>query len=174
MIKLVIAGSRSVRPTPEMIDQAVREIAVMLGHVVEVDDEVRQGWVGEVICGEAEGGDAAGAVWAHLRAIPIWHEPITNGDVERWGKYVAPKMRNRRMSERADAAICYWDGTSNGTTDFVTRMVLRRKPVLVVPMKPEPGARRHPGPRAAKPCCPRFAHGDGTHDLACKVGGRPR
>jgi hypothetical protein len=113
-VKLVIAGSRTVSPTIEDIDAALTE----------------------VICGDAAGADTCGALWARSRGIPLHHEPVTQDDYAQHGRYMGPKMRNRRMAERGDALLAFWDGTSGGTADMVTRMVARDKPVRVVPYKP--------------------------------------
>jgi DNA-binding CsgD family transcriptional regulator len=51
-------------------------------------------------------------------------------------------MRNRRMAERAAAAVVLWDGRSGGSSDMVARMVARDKPVEVVPWKAPHGQRR--------------------------------
>lgn len=111
---MVIAGSRTVSPTIEDIDAALTE----------------------VICGDAAGADTCGALWARSRGIPLHHEPVTQDDYAQHGRYMGPKMRNRRMAERGDALLAFWDGTSGGTADMVTRMVARDKPVRVVPYKP--------------------------------------
>ncbi len=60
-------------------------------------------------------------------------EPIITDDIDRWGKYVGPRMRNRRLAERGDAALIFWDGVSGGSADMCTRMVARDKPVRVIP-----------------------------------------
>lgn len=135
LIKLVIAGSRTVDPTVETIDAEVLKLPIDWQGYLPTPENFRK-VIGEVIDGDADGGDRAGRRWADARGIPVHHEPITPEDVRLWGKYVAPKMRNRRMSERGDIGLVFWDGKSNGATDFVTRMVLRRKHVEVVPTKP--------------------------------------
>lgn len=99
----------------------------------------------EVINGGAKGPDAAGGEWAIRRGIPVHREPITAEDIAKHGSYLGPKMRNRRMAVRGDAAIVLWDGKSGGSADMVCRMVARSRPVIVVPMRPpprDPDARR--------------------------------
>jgi hypothetical protein len=125
--KLVIAGSRSVSPTPEEIDQAFRRIDPS-GLLFSPGD------VTEVISGCATGADRAGEAWASVRGIAVHREPVTDEDYKRFGKFVAPRMRNRRMAERGDMAIIFWDGLSGGSADMCTRMVARDKPVRVIPM----------------------------------------
>lgn len=123
---MIIAGSRTVSPTVDEIKRAIEQhdpSGILL---------VPDGWR-EVVCGCAPGADRAGEAFAKARGIPLWHEPITPHDIERYGKYLAPKMRNRRMAERADAALLFWDGTSGGTADMAIRMVARDKIVRVIP-----------------------------------------
>jgi hypothetical protein len=123
-MKLVIAGSRTVSPTIEDIDAALTGILFEGG----ID-------VTEVICGDAAGADTCGALWARSRSIPLHHEPVTPEDYAQHGRYLGPKMRNRRMAERGDAALIFWDGLSGGSADMACRMLARDKPVRVVPYK---------------------------------------
>lgn len=139
-VKLIIAGSRTVDPSVEDVEAAVRRLPIW-GEIPgsrdgpRLTDEQISAGISLVISGDARGGDAAGDRWARSRSIEVHHEPITEEDVRRYGKYVAPKHRNMRMAERGDLALVFWNGISNGTTDLVTRMVLRGKPVEVVPTK---------------------------------------
>lgn len=128
-MRLIIAGSRTVAPAPAAIDAAFDDFLFVLGDV------------SEVISGGARGADAAGEAWAAARGIAVRRDPVSEMDYERFGKYLAPKMRNRRMAERADAALVFWDGTSGGSADMVTRMVARGKPVRVIPTARSPRKR---------------------------------
>lgn len=141
-IKLIIAGSRTLYPTPEEIDAEVLKMPIW-GDITPDIANVRE-VIGMVVSGRSPGGgtDLAGEDWATARGIPIHAEPITDEDWRRWGKYIAPKVRNARLCEVGDAALCFWDHQSNGTTDTVTRMVVRHKLVEVVPMRPKKGQRR--------------------------------
>jgi len=125
-MKLIIAGSRTVSPTPAEIDAAIRRIDPneLLFHIPEVS---------LVISGTAAGADTAGEAWAKEKNITVHREPVTTADYKRFGRQIAPKMRNRRMAELADAAIVFWDGTSGGSADMVCRMVARDKLVRVIP-----------------------------------------
>jgi hypothetical protein len=135
VVKLVIAGSRTVSPTIAEIDDALAQ-ALFDWHIPLCADKGFADRVLEVICGDAAGVDFAGEQWARARGIPIHHEPITAGDIAQHGKYVGPRMRNRRMAERGTHAIIFWDGVSAGSADMACRMVARSKPVRVVPCKP--------------------------------------
>lgn len=119
-IKLIIAGSRTVHPTIEQIDEWVSR---------NIDAEGCR--VDEVVSGTAEGADQAGERWAEARDIPIKRFPA---DWRRHGK-VAGKLRNREMADYGTEALVFWDGMSSGSCDMVTRMVARGKPVAVVPTK---------------------------------------
>lgn len=149
-------------PTDDEIDDAVLKLPMWdddftAGDLTNRTAEWRSRRLGEipakishVICGESPGGgaDAAGKRWAIARGIELISEPITDEDVRRWGRYVGPKMRNRRMAEIGDLALVFWDGKSNGSTDLVTRMVLRGKLVEVIPTRP---VRRGRSRRATSP-----------------------
>lgn len=135
-ISLIIAGSRTLQPTPAQISTAV---AGMLGDT----DPHAVSRIKEVVSGGARGPDLAGDDWARQLGIPVHREDITEADILEHGKWLGPKMRNRRMANRGDAAIVFWDGTSTGAADMVTRMVVRAKPAIVVPMPAE----RRGGPR---------------------------
>lgn len=133
---VIIAGSRTVSPSVEEIDE-------VLARMFENSHAMREPekWT-EVVCGCARGADRAGQRWAEAKGIDLHHEPITADLIKQYGKYLAPKMRNRRMAERGDAAIVFWDGTSSGSADMVCRMVARGKPVEVVPTKKAKGVER--------------------------------
>lgn len=126
---VIIAGSRTVSPTVEEIDAAILKL-----------DPSRLLWVPadwtEVVCGMAPGADLAGRAWAEARGKQVFREPITTEDIRVHGKYLGPRMRNRRMSQRADAALIFWDGVSGGSSDMCARMVARDKPVRVIPWHP--------------------------------------
>lgn len=127
-MRLVIAGSRTVSPTLAEVEAGIATLRQRYGDLVVAVIE-------EVISGDAAGADNAGAAWAVTNGVPVHHEPIQRDDITTHGKYLGPRMRNRRMAERGDAALLFWDGRSGGTADMCIRMVARGKPVLVVPMR---------------------------------------
>ena len=118
-MKLIIAGSRTVSPTPEEIDSAMDDLLFIKTDVTEV------------VSGTAAGADDAGEVWAAINHIPVTRFPAN------WDKHgkAAGKLRNRQMADYSDALLAFWDGMSNGTADVVTRMVARGKPVRVIAMR---------------------------------------
>ncbi len=121
---VIIAGSRTVSPTVEEIDAAIAKLDPTIWIV--------RAWT-EVVCGMAPGGDLAGKAWAEARGKEVRRVPITTALVDKYGKYLAPKMRNRAMADFADAALIFWDGTSSGSADMCARMNARNKPVAVIP-----------------------------------------
>jgi hypothetical protein len=129
-VRVVIAGSRSVDPSLDDIDRAVATLGLT---------------VTEVVSGCARGADRSGELWAFARDIPLKRFPA---QWELHGSKLAGKFRNREMAIYADAAIVFWDGMSSGAADMVCRMVARRKPVLVVPLRPR--AAPSPGHRGVK------------------------
>lgn len=122
-MKLIIAGSRTVDPTPSEIDAAFDDLLFVVADVTEV------------VSGCAEGADKAGENWARLRGISIRKFMINDEDRKAVGPKLAPKMRNRRMAEYGDAALIWWDGTSGGSADLAIRMAVRDKPVRVIPAR---------------------------------------
>lgn len=123
---VIIAGSRTVSPTVEEIDAAI--VKLDPGGLLWVPAD----WT-EIVCGMAPGADLAGKAWAEARGKVVHRDPITTEDIRVHGKYVGPRMRNRRLAERGDAALVFWDGISGGSADLVARMVARDKPVRVIP-----------------------------------------
>lgn len=143
MISLAIVGSRTVFPSIGEIDLEIDKLPLPWD-ADGAGPEAYRRVIREVIDGWADGGDYAGALWAEARGIPVHPEPITADDIGRRGKYLAPKVRNTRVADRADIGLAFWDGKSSGTTDFVARMVYRRKLVVVVAAHRVPGRPRRP------------------------------
>lgn len=142
-VSLVIVGSRTVFPSVGEIDLEVDKLPLPWDSDGPGPEAYRR-VIREVVDGGADGGDYAGRLWAEARGIPVHDEPITAEDIARWGKYLAPKVRNGRMAERGGMGLAWWDGRSSGTTDYVARMTLRRKLVVVVPTRAVPGRPRRP------------------------------
>lgn len=124
-MKLIIAGSRTVNPSDAEIDAAFDPSGLLFA---KAD-------VTAVVCGMAKGCDLAGARWAKANGIAVIEMPVTEEEYATYGKYIAPKRRNRRMAEEGDIALIFWDGLSGGSADMTTRMVARGKPVRVIPTK---------------------------------------
>ncbi len=143
MWKLIIAGSRSLHPTDDQIDAEILRLPIW-GEIPPDIARVRE-VISLVVSGRSPGGgaDLCGERWAKARGIEVHPEPITEADIRRYGKFLAPKVRNSRVAEVGDIALIFWDGISNGSTDLNMRMTLRRKLVEVVPMRrPKGGGKR--------------------------------
>lgn len=127
-MRLIIGGSSRCWPSIDEIDAAIAK------HVTG-DDPARHG-VTVVMSGNTSAADLAGEAWALERGVEIERYPILKADFTRWGKYHAPRQRNRAMAMRADQALLFWDGSSEKTADMAARMVVRGKPVCIEPYKP--------------------------------------
>lgn len=138
-VRLIIAGSRGVSPTPAQIDPYVQ---ALLESVRKLHPDAEVVLV-EVISGAAYGVDKAGEAWAIAAGVPVHRDPVTEADYAQHGRYHAPKMRNRRMAERGTHALIFWDGMSGGSADMCTRMVVRKKPVETIPWRKRHSPRGH-------------------------------
>lgn len=137
-ISLVIAGSRGVDPSDEEITAAVLKLPLPWGDG-SGDGEPNAGeipaLIREVVCLSSSGRGIIGQNWSISMAIQAHYEHGTPEDVRRWGKFAAPKMRNRRAAARADMGVFFWDGLSDNTPDLYLRMCLREKPVICIPTR---------------------------------------
>ena len=132
-ISLVIAGSRGVDPSDEEITAAVLKLPLpwfVAPSEVDIPTMIR-----EVVCLSSSGRGIIGQNWSISMAIQAHYEHGTPEDVRRWGKFAAPKMRNRRAAARADMGVLFWDGLSDNTPDLYLRMCLREKPVICIPAR---------------------------------------
>lgn len=76
----------------------------------------------EVVCGKAIGVDTLGEQWAtEIVKLPVKPFPVTKEDYRILGRWQAPKARNTRMAEYADALILIWDGESGGSKDMMRK-----------------------------------------------------
>lgn len=110
-MKVIIAGSRTNRNANSILD-AINE----------------SGWreeITEVVCGMAQGSDTLGRLWAEAHDIHVEPFYVSQDDYNRFGRYHAPKVRNTRMAEYADALILVWDGESGGSRDMLEKATVR-------------------------------------------------
>ena len=100
MSKVIIAGSRSLSPTPEEITRFLEKVNVTPT---------------EVVSGGARGVDRAGEVFADTEWLPIKLFPAL------WDEYgkSAGYRRNVEMAKYADVLVCYWDGKSRGSKHMI-------------------------------------------------------
>lgn len=113
-MKVIIAGSRGIlemAPVARAIEQS--------GFLIS-----------EVVCGEANGVDTLGKVWARLNNVPVvsfrpnWYPQ---------GVYnkLAGFQRNEQMAEYSQALVAIWDGKSGGTKHMISCMRKLNKPYFV-------------------------------------------
>ncbi len=120
MKKLLIAGSRNLKPAPEEFDAAVKLL-----------DPTNQRF--EVITGGARGVDTAGAWWA---AISGHIDHTVHADWDKHGKK-AGYIRNAEMvAMEPDYAIIFWDGQSRGTAHTLN-LIKQTKAKYVVVISPQ-------------------------------------
>jgi hypothetical protein len=102
-MKTVIAGSRDLNISVEMLDFIVE----MSGFKIS-----------EVVCGGARCIDLVGKNWAESRDIPVKMFEVTQHDWNTLGKKAGP-LRNQKMAEYAEALLAIWDGKSKGTGSMI-------------------------------------------------------
>jgi len=98
-MRLLIAGSRNIKPTFKEIEEAVHEMDIV--PII-------------VICGMCRGPDKAGAAWAKASGVCVWRLPAPWTIGRHAGAY-----RNNEMAKLADYALIFWDGESHGTQQMI-------------------------------------------------------
>lgn len=111
-MKVIIAGSRGLRPTVEQVQTCV----TLSGYDIT-----------EVVCGGAMGPDMAGKKWAEKVGVFVKMFPA---DWNTHGK-AAGFLRNKRMGEYADGLVAIWDCESRGTVHMIRYMQQMEKPYYV-------------------------------------------
>lgn len=120
-MKLVIAGSRTLDPTPTFILNAIQMMNVPVSDITEI----------EVVSGGAKGVDQAGENFAEDYFIVPLKVTKFPADWYAYGKAAGPK-RNKQMAEYADALLLIWDGDSRGSRNMKETMIALGKPVYEV------------------------------------------
>jgi len=115
-LKLLIAGSRSLKIPAKTIQRICRRANIEIEHLTEV------------VSGKARGVDTSGESFAKELNITIKDFPA---DWSKYGKAAGP-IRNRQMAEYCDAAIIIWDGYSRGSFNMMEEMDRLRKPYYLV------------------------------------------
>jgi hypothetical protein len=109
-MRVIIAGSRGIDEY-NTVESAISEFREGLNDGIEIT---------EVVSGGASGVDSFGERWAYENSVPMMPFDVTEEMYSEYGK-VAPKMRNSRMAEYADALLAIWDGSSSGTKDMIDK-----------------------------------------------------
>ena len=104
-MRVIIAGGREVTDQAA-VDQAMTESGFT---------------VTAVVCGRARGADTLGERWAQARGLPVVAKPAD------WARYGARAgfVRNREMSEQADALVLVWSGRSPGSQNMLMEAAKR-------------------------------------------------
>lgn len=117
-MKCIIAGSRTAQ----------------YHHVVRaILDSPFDGEITEIVCGCAAGADTHGATWGAKFHIPIKFFPA---QWSLYGKSAGP-IRNREMSEYADALILCWTGRSPGSANMLKTAKIHKLLIHEYIFKPE-------------------------------------
>lgn len=86
--------------------------------------------ISEVVCGEANGIDTLGKVWARHSGIPVKSFRPNWYPQGRYNK-LAGFERNEEMGDYADALVAIWDGYSGGTRHMFEYMKKLNKPYYI-------------------------------------------
>ena len=68
-----------------------------------------------IVSGTAKGADSLGEQYARERGYTVERFPV---DWQQYSKAAGP-IRNRQMTDNADALIAFWDGQSKGTQNMI-------------------------------------------------------
>jgi hypothetical protein len=118
MRKIIIAGSRTLEPVFEFINEA----RIMFGMINASY---------EIVSGGAEGVDTCGENFAKEMG---WKLTVLPADWNKHGKAAGP-IRNRQMVEYADELLLIWDGESKGSKNMKEEMKKLHKPIYEVILK---------------------------------------
>lgn len=113
-MKLIIAGSRSLKPSFGFIESAIRMLKLPA--------------ITEIISGGAEGVDSEAHHFIQHRELPFKLFPA---DWNKHGKAAGP-IRNKQMAEYGHALLLIWDGESRGSSNMKKEMLKLKKPVYEV------------------------------------------
>lgn len=111
-MKVIIAGSRHIN------DFSLLKLALIIANFNK----------DTVICGLCKGPDMLGTRYAQENNIELMTFPA---DWNKFGRRAGP-IKNKQMSDCADALIALWDGKSPGTKDMINKMKLQNKLVYIL------------------------------------------
>lgn len=126
---LGIIGSRSLDPkVPVQSEQAKRNKK----RAFKLLDSIHaRRTVLSVVSGGGIGPDTWGEEWAELRGIPCW---IVYPDWNKHGR-AAGFIRNGDIMNASSRVIAFWDGSSKGTTDSLSKAKKLKIPRKVIIMQ---------------------------------------
>lgn len=121
-MKLIIAGSRTIHPGTNLINDLIE-------HFVGAEN------VDEVVSGCADGVDKTGEAWCNkMMSLCGSMAPKLKQFPADWVKHgrAAGPYRNMDMAAYADALLLIWDGQSRGSANMKQCMLNKGKPVYEV------------------------------------------
>lgn len=121
MLKVIVAGSRSFNSYALLKDS-------LLYLLSEDDEQDKPSADIEIVSGGAKGADTLGRMFANEFGLKI---KFFYPDWDKHGRAAGP-LRNKEMSEYADALVAFWDGESRGTKNMIELMKKAGKPCRVV------------------------------------------
>jgi hypothetical protein len=121
-MKLIIAGSRTISPSSDLIFDLLNHFRLSITEVVSgtaggVDK------AGELFVREID--EAQGVQYALTKFPADWN---THGKA-------AGHIRNKQMADYADALLLIWDGESKGSANMKMNMEKLKKPVFEIIIK---------------------------------------
>ena len=119
-MRLIIAGSRTIKITPKFIDEILIQFKINKKKIIKV------------VCGKAKGVDDSGHAWAIENDIRV---KAMKPNYDEYGRYDAPKKRNVEMSKCGDRLVLIWDGRSGGSYHMKQCMIDLKKPVHEIIIK---------------------------------------
>lgn len=134
-MKLLIAGSRTIRGGSSLIDYAFQ--ILRLQGLLDVGDLLHYDHVDqnfEIVSGGCNKGPDAGAkLWALENDLGCNYKEFP-ADWDSFGRSAGPR-RNKQMAEYADALVLIWDGESKGSLNMKQNMERLNKPVYEIVVK---------------------------------------
>lgn len=118
MFKVIIAGGRDFN-NYELLSQKCDKY---LRNKIWFDECI------VIISGHAKGADSLGEKYAKEKGFIL---DINPPEWDKYGKSAGFK-RNKTMVDKADAAICFWDGKSKGTKNTIDLCKEKGIPVRIV------------------------------------------
>lgn len=110
-MKLIIAGSRHIKPTHEFIDGCLSQFLLKPHYIYT---------------GCASGVDESARTYSRADLTKVF-----KADWDSWGRSAGP-IRNGQMAQAGDALLLIWDGKSRGSFDIKKHMMKLNKPVYEI------------------------------------------